>query len=103
DPLLVLLAHSDIGATIAPTDALRLGDRLAELPIPSRWRAVTEKFIAARRLSANRNEPMEFVWDPAATLQRLIADALRQKSVAAALDKSDDRMERPRLDRSLIT
>ena len=86
DPLLVLLAHTDIEGTIAPSDALRLADRLNELLIPSRWRGVTEKFIRACRLSAYRNEPMEFVWDPAAMIERLMMDALHQKLVAAALD-----------------
>jgi hypothetical protein len=79
DPLLVLLAHSDTEGTIGPSDALLLADRLAELLIPEEWRAETEKFIAACRLAASRNEPMEFVWDPVATMQRLIEEHLREK------------------------
>jgi hypothetical protein len=83
DPLVVLLAHSDIGGTIEPSDALRLADRLTELLIPSKWLAVTEKFVAACRLAGHRNEPLEFVWDPAATIRRIMEDILREKLSAA--------------------
>ena len=62
DPLLVLLAHSDMAGKISPADGLRLADRLYELLIPAKWRNVTEKFVAACRLAGHRNEAMEFVW-----------------------------------------
>jgi hypothetical protein len=83
DPLLVLLAHSDVGGEITPADGLRLADRLTELLIPSKWAKVTKKFVAACRLAGHRNEPMEFVWDPAAMMQRLIEEHLREKLAAA--------------------
>jgi hypothetical protein len=38
DPLLVLLAHSDVAGKISPADGLLLADRLNELPIPTQWR-----------------------------------------------------------------
>jgi hypothetical protein len=79
DPLLVLLAHSDTEGTIGPSEALRLADCLAELLVPGKWRAATEKFIAACRLAASQNKPMKFEWDPAATTQRLIEEHLREK------------------------
>ena len=79
DPLIVLLGHSDIEGAIGPSDAIRLADRLTELLIPSKWRAVTKKFVAACRLAGYRNEPMEFSLDMAATMQRLIEKLLREK------------------------
>ena len=82
DPLLVLLAHSDVQGTIEPSDALALVDRLTELLIPRKWRAVTERFIAACRLAIYRNESMEFAWNPAATIKRLTEDALLNKLFA---------------------
>jgi hypothetical protein len=82
DPLLVLLAHSDSEGTIEPADALRLADRLTESLMPRTFRAVAEKFIAACRLATYRNEPMEFVWDPVATIRRLTEDALLNKLFA---------------------
>jgi hypothetical protein len=83
DPLLVLLAHSDIAGTIEPADALRLADRLTELLIPGKWWAVTQKFSAACRLAGYRNEPLEFAWDPVATMQRLIEERLREELASA--------------------
>jgi hypothetical protein len=82
DPLLILLAHSDVAGVISPADALALADRLTELLIPRKWRAVTGKFIAACRLATYRNESMEFAWNPAATIQRLTEDALLNKLFA---------------------
>jgi hypothetical protein len=83
DPLLVLLAHSDVAVEIAPADGLRLADRLTELLIPSKWAKVTAKFVAACRLAGYRNEPMQFEWGPAATMQRIFADVFREKFTAA--------------------
>jgi hypothetical protein len=82
DPLLVLFAHSDIEGTIGTSDALALADRLTELLIPAKWRAVTKKFIAACRLATYRNEPMAFAWDTVATIRRLTEDALLNKLFA---------------------
>jgi hypothetical protein len=62
-----------------PADAQRLGERLNELLIPSKWQAMTAKFIAGCRLANYRNEPMEFVWDPAGTIAQLFMDMLREK------------------------
>lgn len=69
---------------ISPADCLRLTDRLNELVllIPRKWRNLTEKFIMACRLAGYRNETMNFVWDPAATVQRLIEEHLRENLVA---------------------
>ena len=83
DPLLVLLAHSDVVGKISPADGLRLADRPNELLIPAKWRKVTEKFVATCRLAGYRNEAMEFVWGPAAKMQRLIEERLREKFTAA--------------------
>jgi hypothetical protein len=83
DALLVLLAHSDVAGEILPADGLRLADRLIELLIPLKWAKVTAKFVAACRLASYRNEPMEFVWDPVATMQRLIEEHLREKLASA--------------------
>jgi hypothetical protein len=92
DPLLVLLAHSDVAGKISPADGLRLADRLNELLIPAKWRKVTEKFVAACRLAGYRNEAMKFVWDPAATMQRLIKEHLREKFAAAGPGRSEVRI-----------
>jgi len=77
DPLHVIFAHSDVQGKIAPTDALRLADRLSELLIPAAWKDTTQKFIAGCRLAVWRNEPMQFEWDPATTVHRLLMDHMR--------------------------
>ena len=93
DPLLVLLARSDVTGVISPADGLRLADRLNELLlIPAKWRNVTEKFIAACRLAGYRNEPIEFLWDPAATVQRVIEEHLREKFAAAGPSRLEVRI-----------
>lgn len=79
DPLVVILAHSDVQGEIAPTDALRLADRLSELLIPAAWRNTTQKFIEGCRLAVWRNERMEFAYDMMATVDQLASDYLTQK------------------------
>jgi hypothetical protein len=48
--------------------------------------------VAACRLAGYRNVPMEFVWDPAATVQRLIEEPLREKFAAAGPGRSEMRV-----------
>jgi hypothetical protein len=60
--------------------------------IPVQWRKVTEKFIAACRLAADRAEQMEFMWDPAATVRRLIHEHLREKFAAAGAGRVEVRI-----------
>jgi hypothetical protein len=79
DPLLVLFAHSDVGGEIAPADALRLAGRLSELLTSAAWQHTTQKFVAACRMAVWRNEPMQFEWDPAATVHQLVMDYMRDK------------------------
>jgi hypothetical protein len=83
DPLLVLFVHSDTHGVIVPADALRLANRLTELLISAKWRKVTAKFVAGCRLASHRNEMMKFVYDPAAMVQRLIEEHLRERLAAA--------------------
>ena len=79
EPLLVVFAHSDIEGRIYPPDAVRLADRLGALPMPKEWQAITQKFVTGCRLAASRIEPMEFTYDMAATIRRLIEDHLRKE------------------------
>jgi hypothetical protein len=102
DPLLVLFAHSDVAGKIMPADGLRLADRMTELLIPAKWRKVTKKFIAACRLAAYRNEPMEFVWDPVATMRRLIEEHLCEKLASAVPGRYEVRIPDWMADRSPV-
>jgi len=79
EALLVLFTHSDIGGEITSVDARRLADRLSELPIPQEWHVVTQRFVAGCRLAVSRNEPLQFTYDLAATVRRLVIDSMLDK------------------------
>jgi hypothetical protein len=65
---------------VAPADASRLADRLANLAMPANWQATTRKFIAACRVATSRNRPLRFSHNKEAMMRRLLNDFMRDRA-----------------------